>query len=155
MVGSRNQRLKDLRRPIIVFYENFPIPKLFEELLLKKEHFALIINEYGGMQGLATMEDIIETLLGLEIMDEKDIEVNMQELAKKKWDIRPEVSLEYFHYHKMNTFTNKGKMRMSLGLEYDLSDKAELGISYKFQKEYSVAAPEKSHILSLKAVYFI
>ena len=55
---------------------------------MKKEHIALIINEYGGMQGLATMEDIIETLLGLEIMDEKDIEVNMQELAKKRWEIR-------------------------------------------------------------------
>jgi CBS domain containing-hemolysin-like protein len=40
------------------------------------------------MQGLATMEDIIETILGLEIMDEKDIAVNMQELAKKKWEVR-------------------------------------------------------------------
>jgi magnesium and cobalt exporter, CNNM family len=86
--GNRNQELKDLKRSIIVFYENFSIPKLFEELLLKKEHMALIINEYGGMQGLATMEDIIETILGLEIMDEKDIEVDMQELAKKKWEIR-------------------------------------------------------------------
>jgi CBS domain containing-hemolysin-like protein len=86
--GSRNQELKDLKRSIIIFYEKFSIPKLFEELLLKKEHIALIINEYGGVQGLATMEDIIETILGLEIMDEKDIEVNMQELAKKKWEIR-------------------------------------------------------------------
>jgi CBS domain containing-hemolysin-like protein len=82
------QKLKDLKRPILIFYENFSIPKLFEELLLKKEHIALIIDEYGGMQGLATMEDIIETMLGLEIMDEKDIEVDMQELAKKKWKIR-------------------------------------------------------------------
>ena len=48
----------------------------------------MIINEYGGMQGLTTMEDIIETILGLEIMDEKDIEVDMQEFAKKKWKIR-------------------------------------------------------------------
>jgi len=86
--GSRNLKLKDLKRPIMFFFEDFSIPKLFEELLLKKEHIALIVNEYGGMQGLATMEDIIETILGLEIMDEKDIEVNMQELAKKKWKIR-------------------------------------------------------------------
>jgi CBS domain containing-hemolysin-like protein len=85
---SINQELKDLKRPIIIFYENFSIPKLFEELLLKKEHISLIIDEYGGMQGLVTMEDIIETILGIEIMDEKDIEVNMQELAKKKWKIR-------------------------------------------------------------------
>jgi CBS domain containing-hemolysin-like protein len=83
-----NQKLKELKRPIIVFYENFSIPKLFEELLLKKEHLALIIDEYGGTQGLVTMEDIIESILGIEIMDEKDVEVNMQELAKKKWKIR-------------------------------------------------------------------
>ncbi len=82
------QKLKDLKRPILIFYENFSILKLFEELLLKKEHIALIIDEHGGMQGLATMEDIIETILGLEIMDEKDIEVDMQEFARKKWEIR-------------------------------------------------------------------
>lgn len=80
--------LKDLKRSIMIFYESASIPKLFEELLLNKEHIAVIIDEYGGMQGLATMEDIIETILGLEIMDEKDIEVDMQELAKKKWEIR-------------------------------------------------------------------
>jgi CBS domain containing-hemolysin-like protein len=83
-----NQKLKEFKRPIIIFYENFSIPKLFEELLLKKEHLALIIDEYGGTQGLVTMEDIIESILGIEIMDEKDVEVNMQELAKKKWKIR-------------------------------------------------------------------
>jgi len=82
------QKLKDLKRPILIFFENFSILKLFEELLFKKEQISLIINEYGGMQGLATMEDIIETILGLEIMDEKDIEIDMQELAKKKWEIR-------------------------------------------------------------------
>lgn len=86
--GSIDQELKDLKRPIVFFYENFSIPQLFEELLLKKEHIALIINEHGGTEGLATMEDIIETMLGLEIVDEKDIVVDMQELAKKEWEIR-------------------------------------------------------------------
>jgi len=86
--NKNKQKLKDLKRPILIFFENFSILKLFEELLFKKEHISLIINEYGGMQGLATMEDIIETILGLEIMDEKDIEIDLQELAKKKWKIR-------------------------------------------------------------------
>ncbi|MCP3927595.1 MAG: DUF21 domain-containing protein [Bacteroidetes bacterium] len=83
-----SQELKDLKRPIIIFYDNYPISKLFEEMLIKKEHIALIINEYGGTEGLVTMEDIIETMLGLEIIDEKDSDVNLQELAKKKWEIR-------------------------------------------------------------------
>ncbi len=86
--NKTRQKLKELKRPILIFYENSSIFQLFEELLLKREHIALIINEYGGMQGLATMEDIIETILGLEIVDEKDTEVDMQELAKKKWEIR-------------------------------------------------------------------
>ena len=81
-------KLRDVKRPILIFYENSSILNLFEELLLKKEHIALVIDEYGGIQGLVTMEDIIETILGLEIMDEKDVEVDMQELAKKKWEIR-------------------------------------------------------------------
>ncbi|RMF57886.1 MAG: DUF21 domain-containing protein, partial [Calditrichaeota bacterium] len=86
--GKRNQKLKDLKRPILIFFEGLSIPRLLEELLLKKEHIALVIDEYGGMQGLVTMEDIIEAILGLEIMDEKDVVVNMQKLAKKKWEIR-------------------------------------------------------------------
>ena len=86
--SSSNFCLKDLKRSVTVCYEQFSIPKLFEELLLKKEHMALIIDEYGGMQGLATMEDIIETILGLEIMDENDTEVDMQELARKHWELR-------------------------------------------------------------------
>jgi CBS domain containing-hemolysin-like protein len=85
---KHNQKLKDIIRPIIIFYENFSIPKLLKELIIKKEHMALIIDEHGGMQGIITMEDIIEAILGLEIMDEKDIEANMQELAKKKWKMR-------------------------------------------------------------------
>lgn len=86
--GNADRQLRDLKRPIIFSYESFSIPKLFEELLLKKEHIALIINEHGGTEGLATMEDMIETILGLEIVDEKDVEVSMQELAKKRWETR-------------------------------------------------------------------
>ena len=80
--------IKEIKRPILIYYENFPVPRLFEQLLISKEHIALIIDEYGGTQGLVTMEDIIETILGLEIVDEKDTETDMQKLARRKWRLR-------------------------------------------------------------------
>lgn len=78
-------KLSDLKRELIISYEHFTVPKLFEELLLKKEHIALVVDEYGGTRGLITMEDILETLLGLEIVDESDTQTDMQLLALEKW----------------------------------------------------------------------
>jgi CBS domain containing-hemolysin-like protein len=48
----------------------------------------LVINEYGGMEGIVTMEDIFETLLGLEIVDETDHITDMQQYARKRWKMR-------------------------------------------------------------------
>jgi len=85
---NNTSKLNDLKRPVIIFYENFSIPKLFEKLVLEKEQLAIVVDEYGIMQGIITMEDIVETILGLEIIDEKDIEADMQKLAKKRWEKR-------------------------------------------------------------------
>jgi CBS domain containing-hemolysin-like protein len=48
----------------------------------------LVIDEYGTVDGLLTLEDILETLLGLEIVDESDTTVDMQELARRLWHAR-------------------------------------------------------------------
>jgi CBS domain containing-hemolysin-like protein len=63
-----------------------PIIRLFYKLIEEKEHIAMVVGEYGEMLGIVTMEDIIETLLGTEIMDEFDNVEDMQELAKKVWE---------------------------------------------------------------------
>ena len=54
-------------------------------MLKKKEQIAIIINEYGSFQGIVTMEDVIEMVLGDEIVDERDAVVDMQQLARDKW----------------------------------------------------------------------
>ena len=79
-------RLKDIRRDIIVVPNTIVIFTLWEKLLEENEHIALIVDEYGGLDGVVTMEDIIETLLGLEILDEKDTITDMQKYAKEKWE---------------------------------------------------------------------
>ena len=79
-------KLKDIARPILSFQENESVGKIWEKLLEKKEHISIIIDEYGTFRGIVTMEDVIETMLGQEIVDETDEVVDMQELAKEQWE---------------------------------------------------------------------
>jgi len=58
---------------------------LFNRLVEQKEHISIVVDEYGGFEGIITMEDVIETFLGLEIMDESDQVIDMQKYAKQKW----------------------------------------------------------------------
>jgi CBS domain containing-hemolysin-like protein len=85
---ASNLCLKDIRREIVVVHEFQTLFSLWEILLKKKEHIALVVDEYGGMDGIVTMEDIIETLLGLEIVDERDKVTNMQQFASERWKER-------------------------------------------------------------------
>lgn len=80
-----NLRLSDIVRPVLTFPETEPVSKVWEKLLAKKEHISVIIDEFGCFRGIVTMEDVIETMLGTEIVDEKDTVTDMQELAREKW----------------------------------------------------------------------
>ena len=77
--------LADIRRPVLSFSEDETVSAIWEEMLKRKEHIAQIHDEYGCFQGIVTMEDVIETLLGLEIVDETDTVADMQALAREKW----------------------------------------------------------------------
>ncbi len=81
-------KLKDIKREIVVVPNTYVLFSLWEKLLNKKEHIALIVDEYGGLDGIVTMEDIIETLLGLEIIDETDTVADMQKYARDRWKER-------------------------------------------------------------------
>ena len=86
--GKGDQPLKEIKRSILVTNRNLPIPNLFEQLIDQREHIALVVDEYGSVSGLVTQEDMIETLLGLEIMDESDNIEDLQLLARKSWERR-------------------------------------------------------------------
>lgn len=77
-------KLSDLKRPILTFREEESVFQIWEKMLEKREHISVIIDEYGGLRGLVTMEDVIETMTGVEIVDEDDVAVDMQALAKEK-----------------------------------------------------------------------
>lgn len=85
---NHSKILSDIKRGIIVVNRSLPIPSLFEKLVESKNHMAVVVDKYGSVSGIATMEDIIETLLGLEIMDESDHVENLQSLARKNWENR-------------------------------------------------------------------
>lgn len=80
--------LKTLKREIPITSLETPIPQLFESFIDKRTHLSIVVDEFGNTVGLVTMEDIIETLLGFEIMDESDRIEDMQKMARKNWERR-------------------------------------------------------------------
>lgn len=78
--------LKEITRPIMNFKEEDTVSDIWEKMLEKKEHISVILDEYGSVRGIVTMEDVIETMLGHEIVDETDEVVDMQEYAKEQWE---------------------------------------------------------------------
>ncbi len=81
-----SRTIREISRPILTFPENEPVGNIWEKFLEKKEHISVIIDEYGTFRGIVTMEDVIETMLGQEIVDETDEVVDMQEYAKEQWE---------------------------------------------------------------------
>jgi CBS domain containing-hemolysin-like protein len=76
--------LKSLARPPEFIIDKMTVYKLLNLLISQGIHLAIVLNEYGDFNGVVTMEDAIETLLGKEIVDEFDDVVDMRELARRK-----------------------------------------------------------------------
>ncbi len=76
--------VSEISRPILSFHEDESVYGIWEKMLKEREHISVIVDEYNCMRGIITMEDIIETMTGVEIVDEDDPVVDMQTLAREK-----------------------------------------------------------------------
>ncbi|MCR9164669.1 MAG: CNNM domain-containing protein [Nannocystaceae bacterium] len=80
--------LSKLRRDLKTVGDELPLSDLLEQLLEQQTHMALVIDAHGTSTGLVTLEDVVETLFGTEIIDEADNVADLRELARKKWQER-------------------------------------------------------------------
>jgi CBS domain containing-hemolysin-like protein len=83
--GEVDTPLAHFKRPLPVVPESLSLAQAFNRLLRVRAHIVQVVDEYGCLAGILTLEDIIETLLGLEIVDEGDAAVDMQEHARRLW----------------------------------------------------------------------
>ncbi len=86
--GKGDEQLKTIKRDISIVPENFSLRRVFEEINDRRIHIAVVVDQYGGVSGLISMEDVFETLFGREIMDETDSVSDLQAYARKKWEER-------------------------------------------------------------------
>lgn len=86
--NKMDKKLKDLNRKVYFIPDNVELNNALEQFLEKRQHLFIVVDEYGGVDGLITMEDVMETILGVEIVDEADRVVDLRKLAKQRRDSR-------------------------------------------------------------------
>lgn len=80
--------LGEIKRPLLYFNEEMNVGDIFDAMLKEKSQIGVVIDEYGCLQGIITFEDVIETIFGLEIIDEMDVVTDMQQYARERWQLR-------------------------------------------------------------------
>lgn len=80
--------LKEIQKDIFKINENIPVSMALDLLIKKKEHMFLVLDSYDQTEGIVTLEDCIETILGVEIVDESDSHADMREVAKQKMRLK-------------------------------------------------------------------
>ncbi|WP_227816009.1 CNNM domain-containing protein [Nitrogeniibacter aestuarii] len=75
---------RDIIKPVTRVNENIPVSKLIDMFVSRSEHLFIVCDRYDQTEGVVTLEDAVETLLGIEIVDELDSNVDMQALARAR-----------------------------------------------------------------------
>jgi CBS domain containing-hemolysin-like protein len=83
--GNTDTRLSTYRREMSALPATTPLSRAFDAFLRQRAHIMMVVDEYGSIEGIVTLEDLLETLLGLEIVDESDATIDMQALARRLW----------------------------------------------------------------------
>ena len=81
---DENVSLESIKKDIFSINENIPVAKALDLFITKKDHMFLVMDSYDQTEGIVTLEDCVETILGVEIMDESDTTEDMRQLAKLK-----------------------------------------------------------------------
>lgn len=83
--GRGSEKVRTFRRDLVTLPSGTSLSRVLETLLGQKQHIGLVVGEYGETKGIVTLEDVVETLLGDEIVDEGDDVEDMQQLARQLW----------------------------------------------------------------------
>lgn len=86
--GQTDEKLIRFARSILIVPETLFLPRLFDRLLERKQLIAATVDEYGRTSGIVTMEDLLETIVGVEVVDETDETTDMQQFARQLWEKR-------------------------------------------------------------------
>jgi len=91
--GEGSTQLAELNKSMVTLLADMPLASTFDHFLNSRVHVLLVVDEYGGLEGILTLEDLLESLLGVEIVDERDTTVSMKKLAKVMWKRRENKAL--------------------------------------------------------------
>jgi len=86
--GDGHRTLAELEREALFVPESLSLATVLPQLLERRQQLAVVVDEYGVTAGVLTVEDLLETLLGIEILDEKDAVADLQRLARERWEKR-------------------------------------------------------------------
>ncbi len=92
--GRGDTLLKDLSAPLNFVPEGIPAHELLQRFLKERTHLFGVVDEFGGVGGVASLEDVMEELLGQEIVDEVDRAADLRELARRKYGRRGQSDIE-------------------------------------------------------------